>query len=192
VENTLGGEVYNNHVYDNSVGILVVLLPQLTSKISTNTKVYDNLVEGNNHENFAPEGTTARIVPPGVGILVLASDNNDLTNNTIRDNKTTGIAIFSLTGSGAFDVNEIDVGPLPEGNWVHDNIYENNGYDPDPFVKELGIPVGDLLWDGSGRNNRFNEEQATTFPPLLPGNGWPAFARQGYGNILNWLIGLVS
>ena len=31
--------IYDNHVYDNSVGILVVLLPQLTSKISANTKV---------------------------------------------------------------------------------------------------------------------------------------------------------
>lgn len=192
LENTVGGEVYGNHAYDNSLGILVVLLPQLTSKISTDTKVYDNLLEGNNHENFAPEGAVARIVPPGVGILILASDNNEVYQNTVRNNKTTGVAVFSLTCCGAFDTNEIDVGPLPENNWVHDNHYENNGYDPDAFVKELGIPVGDILWDGTGSGNRFNERDASSFPPLLPGNGWPRFARQAYSNILAFLIGLVA
>jgi parallel beta-helix repeat protein len=192
LENTLNGEVYDNHAYDNSVGIFVVLLPQLTSKISSNTKVYDNLVEANNHENFAPEGAIARLAPTGVGILVLASDNNEITENVIRDNKTTGTAVFSLTGTGSFDVNEIDVGPLPEGNWIHDNTYQHNGYDPDDIIKELGIPAGDILWDGSGNNNRFNEENASSFPPLLPGNDWPRFVRRGYVNLLNGLIGLVS
>ena len=41
LENTLGGEVYNNHLYGNSNGILIVLLPQLTSKISSGAKVYN-------------------------------------------------------------------------------------------------------------------------------------------------------
>ena len=84
------------------------------------------------------------------------------------------------------------MGPLPEGNWLHDNSYQHNGYDPDQFVKDLGIPVGDILWDGSGSNNRFNEEDVRSFPPLLPGNGWPEFTRRSYGNILNFLISLVS
>lgn len=192
LENTLNGEIYNNHAYDNSLGIFVVVLPQLTSKISMNTSVHDNVAENNNLENFAPEGAMARLVPSGVGILILGSDHNEVFHNVLRNNKTTGVAVFSLTGSGAFDVNEIDVGPLPEGNWVYDNTYDNNGYDPDPSVKELGIPVGDILWDGSGRDNRFDEQDASSFPPLLPGNGWPAFVRQAYGNVLNFVIGLVS
>ena len=192
LENTVNGEIYDNHAYDNSLGIFVVVLPQLTSKISMNTRVHDNVAENNNLENFAPEGGLARLVPSGVGVLILGSDHNEVFHNVIRDNKTTGVAIFSLTGAGVFDVNEIDVGPLPEGNWVYDNTYHNNGYDPDPFVKELGIPVGDILWDGSGRDNRFDEQDASSFPPLLPGNGWPAFARQAYGNVLNFVIGLVS
>jgi hypothetical protein len=157
-----------------------------------NTSVHDNVAENNNLENFAPEGGLARLIPSGVGVLILGSDHNEVFHNVIRDNKTTGVAIFSLTGAGVFDVNEIDVGPLPEGNWVYDNTYHNNGYDPDPFVKDLGIPVGDILWDGSGRDNRFDEQDASSFPPLLPGNGWPAFARQAYGNVLNFVIGLVS
>ncbi len=192
LENTVGGEVVNNHTYDNSVGILIVLLPQLTSKVSIDTEVRDNIVEANNHPNFAPPGAIARTIPPGVGILLLATDNANVHNNTIQDNNTSGVAVFSLTGSGAFDVNEIDVGPLPEGNWVHDNTFGKNGSDPDEFIKQLGIPAGDILWDGSGSNNRFNEPGASGFPPLLPGDGWPALLRRGYGNVLNFVIGLVT
>ncbi len=188
LENTLNGEIYNNHAYDNTVGIFVVLLPQLTSKISANTLVYDNITESNNHANFAPPGAMAEIAPSGVGILLLATDSAEVYNNVIRDNKTTGVAVFSLTSTGAFDINEVDVGPLPENNWIHDNTYENNGYDADPFVKDLGIPTADILWDGTGMNNRFNEENATAFPPLVPGDGWPNFVRRGYTNILGFLV----
>lgn len=193
VENTLGGEVYNNHAYDNSLGVLVILLPQLTSKISSGTLVYDNLIEANNHPNFAPEGSTARIAPPGTGILLVASDDNRVYNNEIRDNKTAGLALFSLTGTGAFDADEIDVGPLPERNHTYNNTFANNGYDPDPVVAELGIPAGDILWDGSGAGNRFDEPGASGgFPPILPGSGWPGFLQRAYGNVLNFVIGLVA
>ena len=192
LENTLGGEVYNNHLYGNSNGILIVLLPQLTSKISSGAKVYNNVVEDNNIANFAPEGATARIVPPGSGILLIGADDNEVYGNTIRNNKTAGLAIFSLTGTGAFNENELDVGPLAENNYAHDNQYENNGYDPDPVVAELGIPAGDILWDTTGANNRFNEPGATSFPPLLPGGGWPGFLRTAYGNVFRVLTGLLG
>jgi cytochrome c peroxidase len=191
LENTLGGEIYSNHAYNNSLGIFVVLLPNLTAKVSGQTKIYDNLTENNNHENFAPEGAIAKKMPPGVGILILASDNNDVFNNTIRGNKSTGIAIFSLTGTGAFD--NIDVGPNPENNHIHSNSFDNNGYDPDAFVKSLGIPTGDILWDGSGWGNLFDEPEAQgNFPPLLPGSQWPVFIQKIYWRALNVVIGLVS
>ena len=63
-------------------------LPQLTSKISSGAKVYNNVVEDNNIANFAPEGATARIVPPGSGILLIGADDNEVYGNTIRNNKT--------------------------------------------------------------------------------------------------------
>ena len=192
LENTLNGEVTNNHVYDNSNGILIVLLPQLTSKISSGAKITGNLVEHNNTPNFAPEGATARIVPPGSGILLIGTDNNEVSGNTITGNKTAGLAIFSLTGTGAFNENELDVGPLAEGNYAHGNTYSNNATDPDPVVAELGIPAGDILWDTTGGNNRFDEPGATSFPPLLPGDGWPGFLRTAYGNIFRVLTGLLG
>jgi parallel beta-helix repeat protein len=191
LENTVGGEVSNNHTYDNSVGIFIVLLPNLTSKVALDTRVFGTVAADNNHENFAPAGAIARLIPPGVGILLLGSDNNEVSDNSVSGNKTTGIAVFGLQSTGAFD--ELDVGPNPEHNWLHDNSFANNGYDPDPFVREMGIPTGDLLWDGSGWGNTFDEPGASgTFPPLLPGHGWPVPARRVYSHALNLLIGLVS
>lgn len=192
LENVLGGEIYNNHLYDNSNGILIVLLPQLTSKISSDAKIYNNTVEANNLANFAPEGAIARIVPPGTGILLIGSDNNEVTNNTITDNKTAGVAVFSLTGTGAFNENELDVGPLAEGNHIYNNTYNNNGYDPDPIVAELGIPSGDILWETTGTGNVFDETGATSFPPVLPSSSWPGFVRNAYGNALKLLVGLLG
>jgi parallel beta-helix repeat protein len=192
LENTLGGEVYNNHVYGNSNGMLFIILPQLTSKISADTIIRDNIVDANNLPNFAPEGAIARIVPPGTGILIIGSDNNEVYGNTVTDNKTAGVAVFSLTGSGAFNADELDVGPLAEGNYVHDNVYANNGYDPDDVVKELGVPSGDILWDTTGANNRFDETNASSFPPVLPGNGWPVFLRNAYSSILGQLTAVLG
>jgi cytochrome c peroxidase len=192
LENTLNGEIYNNHLYGNSNGILIVLLPQLTSKISADTRVYDNLIENNNIDNFAPPGAVARIVPPGSGILLIGTDNAEVYNNTIQDNKTAGVAVFSLTGTGAFNENELDVGPLSEGNYLHGNHYRNNGYDPDPVVAELGIPGGDILWDTTGTGNRFDEPGTSGFPPWLPGSDWPEFVRNAYGNALKILVGLLG
>lgn len=192
LENTVGGEIANNHTYDNSIGIFVVLLPQLTSKASMNTLVHDNLTEANNHENFAPEGAMARIAPPGIGMLILGSDHNEVYNNTIKGNNTAGIVLLSLTGTGKFDVNELDIGPLPEDNWIHDNVYLDNGHSPAPEAVEAGFPAADLLWDGSGNNNRFNEQGITTFPPILPSNEWPSFLQKSTTNIWHWLVSLVG
>ena len=188
IENTLGAEVYDNHVYDNTLGILVVLLPQLTSKISADTLVRDNLVEANNHENFAPGGF-ARDAPAGTGILLVATDYCEVTNNTVKDNKTVGVAVFSSTRSGAFDLDELDIGPLPENNWIHDNSYENNGTDPDPATRDLGVPGADIIWDGTGIGNYFDEDSTvTTFPPVLPSSTWPDWLYRAYHNILNTAI----
>jgi parallel beta-helix repeat protein len=191
VENTINSEVYNNHTYNNTTGIFIVVLPNLTSKVSTDTKVYDNRTNDNNLENFAPEGATAGFLPPGLGILLLGTDNAEIYNNTVTGNKTVGIGLYSLETTGVFE--NLDIGPTPENNYLHDNSFENNGYDPDEFVADLGIPTGDILWDVSGGGNTFDEPNAQgNFPPLLPGNGWPEPIQRAYWQALHFLIGLVA
>ncbi|MEZ4767722.1 MAG: parallel beta-helix domain-containing protein [Caldilineales bacterium] len=187
LENTLNGEVVNCHAYDNTAGVLVFVLPQLTSKISSNTRIHDNLIENNNRENFARGGVVS-FVPPGIGVLLLGADNAAVYNNVIKDNKTGGIGVYSLTRTGVFEANELDVGPLPEGNKIYGNTLIHNGYDPDTFLTDLGIPGADIIWDGSGANNTFDQPGASAFPPLLPGSNWPAFLHRAYDNILNFAI----
>jgi cytochrome c peroxidase len=191
LENTVNGEVYNNHAHDNTIGIFIDLLPQLPSKVSMYTKVHDNISENNNGLNFGKPGTAVSLIPPGTGMLILAADHVEVYNNTIRGNKTGGLAVFNL--NIGFSEEEIDVGPNPEHNYAHDNIYENNGYDADKFVKDMLGDGFDIIWDGSGVNNRFDEPSAkTSFPPVLPSSKWPDPFYNLYWRLLNFVVGLVS
>src|SRR5690606_32257824 len=119
VENSVDVEVYRNYAHGNTVGLFFDLLPQLTSKVGQNYRAYENRLIDNNLENFADEDMIAALLPPGVGLLVLATDEGEIYNNEIRGNATAGIAVFSL-GIG-FDPDEINVGPTPERNYIHDN-----------------------------------------------------------------------
>jgi cytochrome c peroxidase len=186
IENSVNAEVYNNHAYNNSVGIFFDLLPNLTSKVSVGGKVHDNRVESNNLANFADAGMTAALLPPGTGVLLLAVDEVEVYSNTITGNDSAGIAIFRLTVG--FDAATIDVADLPERNWIHDNQLANNGANPAPFLAELGVPGADILWDGSAWSNRFDQPGASVFPPLLPSSGWPEWVAKGYWQVLNFAI----
>ncbi|MBK9008403.1 MAG: right-handed parallel beta-helix repeat-containing protein [Anaerolineae bacterium] len=190
LENTVNGEVYNNVARDNTVGIFIDLLPQLPSKVSLYTKVYDNVVENNNGENFGKPGTAVALAPSGTGILILAADEVEVYNNTIRGNKSGGLAVFNLTIG--FDVNEIDVGPNPEHVYAHDNIYENNGYDADPFVKKILGRGFDIIWDSNGADNYFDEEASSSFPPILPKTSWPQPLYNLYWRFFNFVVGLAG
>ncbi len=187
IENSTNAEVYDNHVYDNSGGILVFLLPNNPSRVGYNTRVYNNLVENNNHENFGADNSIVSKVPPGTGIMIMTADNTEVFDNTIRGNQTFGVAITSLYI--LYDRDTVfDLGPLPENNWIHDNTFENNGYDPQGMVKELGLPGADIGWTGEGWNNSFDQPGATTFPPLLPGRDWPAPAKRALWRVYDLLI----
>ena len=190
LENTVNGEVYNNVAHDNTVGIFIDLLPQLPSKVSLYTKVHDNIVENNNGENFSKPGSSQSIIPPGTGMLILAADEVEIYNNTIKGNKTGGLAVFNL-GIG-FATNEIDVGPNPEHVYAHDNTYENNGYDADPFVKNMLGGGFDIIWDTNGADNHFDEEVSSSFPPILPKSTWPQPLYNLYWRVMNFVVGLVG
>lgn len=184
IENSIGSELYDNHAYNNSTGIFVDLLPQLDSKVSLQTKVYDNIIEDNNLPNFSLEGEIGDLVPEGTGILVLGGDEVEITNNTIINNRTVGVAVFST----AIGFEELDIGPNPERVHVHNNQYTNNGYDPADDLKELGIPGADIVWDISNWDNRFDEPNATSFPPVIPNSQWPDVVRKGYWQALNFVV----
>jgi cytochrome c peroxidase len=190
IENSTNADVYDNHVYDNTAGILVFLLPNNPSKVGYNTRVYNNLIEHNNHANFADPNAIVSKVVPGTGIMIMTADNTEVFDNVIRDQQTVGVALTSLYIIYERDV-VFDLGPLPENNWIHDNQFENNGYDPQGLVKELGVGAGDILWTGEGWNNAFDQPGATMFPPIMPGREWPDPAKRAFWRLYDMVIGFV-
>jgi parallel beta-helix repeat protein len=171
IENCSNVTVSKNQSYDNVCGILVVLLPGLTTKTSTNILVSNNHVYGNNHINFAePGGGFESFVPSGSGILVVGVDNVTVKDNNISDNNFVGIATVSTLLLGAIaglpPEAFADIEPNPDGTKIQSNVLINNGATP-----PVGIPLPgvDLLWDGSGTNNCWsNNHFSTAYPSGLP------------------------
>ena len=173
IENCVDALVEGNYVSDNAGGLLVFLLPNNPSKVSRGCLLRDNVVEKNNHVNFADEGAMVSHVPSGTGVLILGADDVEVTSNTISGNKTCGVAVLSLAHLvQKKKAGGIDVDPWPDGVWVHGNKFSENGEDPDQQAKELGLPGGDLLWDLTGSGNSWSEPSGSSTPPLLPGPGW--------------------
>lgn len=153
IENSVDATVRRNHAHDNSGGILIFNLPGLPVKDGKRTLAYENIVENNNGENFGEEGTAVSKVPAGIGFMILASDNNELRNNTIRGNKSTGVVIVeyeTATGELFEPFDDPDYNIYAEGNWVHDNEMSGNGTDPSPLIAAIAPqrPVPDLFHDG--------------------------------------------
>jgi len=177
-ENVAGFEIRNsfnlivrkNHSYDNVAGIVVVLLPGVQVKTSSNIIVVANHVTNNNHINFAEPGGFAFFIPTGSGILLVGTDNTLVEDNKVKDNNSVGIATVSslLLGvlAGLPPEAFADIEPNPDGVKVIDNNLSNNGNAPPPGI---GLPGADLFWDRSGTNNCWMKNKFTSgFPTVLP------------------------
>jgi len=160
-----------NHSYDNVCGMLVILLPGLQVKASSNILLSKNQVENNNHKNFAEEeGGFESVVPSGCGILIVGTDKTIAEDNKVTGNHFTGIAVVStvILGSLAGLPPEAfaDIEPNPDGTRIISNTVTNNGSVPPPG---LPLPAVDLLWDGSGSDNCWSKNiYGTSYPAALP------------------------
>lgn len=160
-----------NQSYDNVAGMLVVLLPGLPTKTSSNILITNNHVYNNNHENFSePGGGFENFVPSGSGILVVGTDNTTVTDNKVNGNNFIGIATVStlILGSLAGIPPEAfaDIEPNPDGTKITSNVLHNNGSAP---PQGIPLPGVDLLWDGSGTNNCWKDNiYDSSFPSPLP------------------------
>lgn len=135
-ENSRWVEIYGNNAHDNTGGILIFDMPGLTQSGHT-TRVYDNDVISNNHDNFAPEGNVVAVVPPGTGIMMMATRNIEVFNNRIHHNKTVGTALASyvlVEALGAEEGSQLEAAnekidqaydPYPNQIYFHDNEFKN-------------------------------------------------------------------
>jgi parallel beta-helix repeat protein len=170
IENSVDAEVVNNHAHDNTGGILVFNLPELPMKNGARTKVHKNIVENNNVVNFGKVGSVVGNVPGGVGLIILATDDNEVTENIFRNNGSSAIIVTSYLQDifGLYEDDQFD--GFPNGNYIHNNTYEGNGLMPQSIVAalELESPAPDILWDGcipdmAGPINCIQENESVTF-----------------------------
>jgi len=163
IENSTNSEVYDNTAIDNTGGILVFDLPNL-SREGARVRVYDNVVRGNNTVNFAPEGNIVGVVPTGTGMLVMAFSDVEIFNNTIEDNQSAAVVIVDYDISG-LTTDDVDYDGTPRRVYVHDNHYSNNGYAPRDMASQIaglfaplgGVPM--IVYDGLGEmGGRFEDK----------------------------------
>ena len=165
-ENSRWVEIYGNETFDNTGGILVFDLPGLTQSGHT-TRVYDNRVYRNNYKNFAPAGNIVATVPPGTGLMLLATRNIEIFDNEIIDNRTIGIGVASYdlveamgggNSSGASEIPEDQKAPYnPYYNdlFIHHNKITNKHWFPTLkndfgllFLTKFPFSTPDIVVDG--------------------------------------------
>ncbi|MCC7466507.1 MAG: right-handed parallel beta-helix repeat-containing protein [Saprospiraceae bacterium] len=140
IENTTNAWVWKNKAYDNTGGILVFDLPDLPKKSGGNVFVYDNLITRNNYRNFAPPGNIVGKVPPGTGVMILATNGVEVYHNKIWDNKTASTAIVSYYITET-PIKDKDYIPYPSRIYIHDNLYSMGKRKP-TWKHQLGF----ILW----------------------------------------------
>lgn len=151
IENSNDSEVYENEAWDNTSGILVFTLPNLEKKDGVKAKIRDNKIHDNNRANFAESGTIVSNVPPGTGMLILASDETEVVNNEITGNQSTGVLIVSMTTLNIVLQTTKDpaTDPDPEKTYLHGNTFANNGADPQGILTAFSVkPLENVVWDG--------------------------------------------
>ncbi len=152
IENTTNAEVVGCTSTRNTGGILVFDLPGLQVVNGGDVLVRGNRVYDNNTPNFAPPGNIVGTVPPGTGVMILATDRVEVVDNDIRDHGTVNVAVISHQTVGRrIDDDRFD--PFPEEIHVHGNRIANGGYAPagefgDLLGRFLPRPLADILFDG--------------------------------------------
>jgi parallel beta-helix repeat protein len=139
IENSVDAEVVDNLVYGNTGGVLIFNLPELPMIDGKRAKVHNNEIRDNNLPNFAGPGAFVYNVPGGSGVIILASDSNEISDNIISGNDSGGIIMTSYLDDvfGGYEDENFDRNT--EGNYLFGNTYENNGKKPQGIILELGL-----------------------------------------------------
>ncbi len=168
IENTISGEVYNNVAKNNTGGMLIFDMPDLPQANGDRIKFYNNTMEGNNGENFAPEGMVVSTIPPGSGMILMSHSNIEMFDNTITNHKTLGIAINSWLFTGVpYKSEEFD--PYCSNIHIHDNVISGNQGPTDTSTEYgqlltavLGGQPVDIITDGIFKPSSLSEDGRPT------------------------------
>ena len=133
IENSTNADVYNNEAFDNTAGILSFDLPDLTQAYGGGVRIFNNNTHDNNTENVGAGAVS--LAPAGTGILIFATSNVEIYNNTISGNQTAGVEVASYFLSDAnlanYETKYSDTiskgwSPLIKNINIHDNTFTDN------------------------------------------------------------------
>jgi parallel beta-helix repeat protein len=157
IENTINADVYENTATNNTGGILVFNMPNL-SQAGYGTRVFKNQVVKNNLGNFAARGTAVASVPAGSGVVINSNSKVEIFDNDIVENQTANTIISSYHSTGYYTEKGVSAGydPYPKAIYVYGNRFKGGGDSPDGLdLKALKIAMfglsghlPDVLWDG--------------------------------------------
>jgi parallel beta-helix repeat protein len=169
VENSSRVKVVGNQSFNNTAGVLVVLLPGLDVKKGSDNLVANNTVHDNNRANVATPGDIASFVPAGSGILVVGTARTTVRDNTVTGNALVGVGVVStllLAQLGGLPPSAITgIDPNPEHTLVQGNTVTGNG----TVTAPPPLQAADLAWDGTGKGNVWkNNTFGTSVPAMLP------------------------
>jgi parallel beta-helix repeat protein len=140
------GRISGNVVRDNCVGL--VALDTGSTPIGVNRWVIrDNIFSRN---NAVCEGTEESPPTSGAGVVLVGTRRTIVSGNQANNNRPAGP---SFVGGGIMLVSGEDAGgPVPTVNRVNGNTAHNNS-------------PADLVYDGSGTNNQFADNDCGTSQP---------------------------
>ena len=163
VENSIDADVYGNVATNNTGGILVFNMPNITQP-GHSTRVHGNKVFKNNTANFAAKGAAVASVPAGSGVVINSNDKVEIFDNDIADNDTANVIVSSYWSTGY--MNKYGVAkaydPYPEDIYIYGNRFKGGGSSPDGLdLKTLKVAMyglngslPDILWDGYVNKDR--------------------------------------
>lgn len=179
IENSVSADVYENTATNNTGGILVFNMPNL-SMPGHSTRIYNNDVESNNYKNFGHKGTPVASVPAGSGVVINSNDKVEIFGNRIKHNKTANVIISSVYSTGYNDLDKTEnFDPYPESIYIYDNDFEGGGDSPDGLdLKALKVAMfglkgslPDVLWDGYVNADRLIDGKMTPENRICITNG---------------------
>lgn len=164
IENSHNAIVENNNVHENTGGILVFALPGTYRFADNNGTIVRNNTIVNNNQPVADNATGfVRAVPPGTGVMVLASQNTEVTGNTITNHLTTGILAISFQSTQiAYDPATYD--PHLRGFYAHGNTISDFGSAPGGAFAEA--PLNAIV------SGLFAQLSGNSLPPKFPAVIW--------------------
>jgi parallel beta-helix repeat protein len=179
VENSIDADVYGNTATNNTGGILVFNMPNITQP-GHSTRVHGNKVFKNNTGNFAAKGAAVASVPAGSGVVINSNDKVEIFDNDISDNDTANVIVSSYWSTGY--MNKYGVAkaydPYPEQIYIYGNRFTGGGSSPDGLdlktlkvaMYGLGGHLPDILWDGYVNKDRKVDGKAVG-PEICIDNG---------------------